>query len=86
MRENSVKLKQEISKAFKLHGYQLRVEASRHLEELLTPIPDPQLRLNWIEKILDTLSKKDLESAVLDKPVLDRVIKVYYTLLFKAEK
>ena len=32
------KLKLEISKAFKLSGYQLRVEASRHLEDLLAPV------------------------------------------------
>lgn len=68
-------VKQEISKAFKLHGYQLRVEASRYLETLLTPIQD---RTAWIEKILDHLSKKDLASAVLDKIVLEKVIKVQY--------
>ena len=69
------RLRQEISKAFKLHGYTLKVEASRHLEELLTPLPDPN---HWIETILDTLSRKDLQSAVLDKAVLDKVIKVLY--------
>ena len=70
------KLKQEITKAFKLHGYQLRVEASRHLEELLTPLPNAS---QWIETILDTLSRKDLASAVLDKAVLNKVIKVPYS-------
>ena len=70
-------LKQEISKAFKLHGYQLRVDASRHLEQLLNPIQD---RSRWIEKILDNLGKKELESAVLDKIILDRVIKVILVL------
>ena len=69
------RLRQEISKAFKLHGYTLKVEASKHLEELLTPLPDPN---HWIETILDTLSRKDLQSAVLDKAVLDKVIKVLY--------
>ena len=66
-------LKQEISKAFKLHGYQLKIEASRHLEALLNPIKD---RTRWIEKILDTLAKKDLDSALLDKNILDKIIKV----------
>merc|ERR1719369_807666 len=66
------RVKQEISKAFKLHGYQLRVEASRHLEQLLLPIQD---RSQWIEKILDLLGKKELDSAVLDKAILDKIIK-----------
>ena len=50
----SLGIRQEISKAFKLHGYSLKVEASRHLEQLLTPIQD---RSKWIEAILDTLGK-----------------------------
>ena len=68
----SVVVKAEISKAFKLHGYQLQVEASRHLVQLLTPIQD---RSQWIEKILDALAKKELASNVLDKQLLDKVIK-----------
>ena len=68
------KLKQEISKAFKLHGYTLKVEASRHLEELLTPLAN-NVSNHWIETILDTLSKKDLQSSVLDKQILDKIIK-----------
>ena len=67
------KLKLEISKAFKLHGYQLRVEASRHLEDLLAPVT---LRSPWLEKILDVLAKKDLETNVVDKAIIDKVIKV----------
>ena len=66
-------LKKEISKAFKLHGYQLRIEASRHLEELLAPVT---LRSPWLEKILDLLAKKDLETNVVDKATIDKVIKV----------
>ena len=66
-------IKQEIIKAFKLHGYTLKVEASKHLEHLLTPIQD---RSKWIEAILDTLSKKDLQSANLDKQIIEKVIKV----------
>ena len=68
------KLKLEISKAFKLHGYQLRLEASRHLEDLLAPVT---LRSPWLEKILDVLAKKDLETNVVDKAVIDKVIKVF---------
>ena len=69
----SLGIKQEIIKAFKLHGYTLKVEASKHLEHLLTPIQD---RSKWIEAILDTLSKKDLQSANLDKQIIEKVIKV----------
>ena len=69
----SLGIRQEISKAFKLHGYSLKVEASRHLEQLLTPIQD---RSKWIEAILDTLGKKDLQSANLDKQILEKIIKV----------
>ena len=68
------RVKLEISKAFKLHGYQLRKEASRHLEQLLLPIQD---RSQWIDKILDLLGKKELDSAMLDKAILDKIIKVY---------
>lgn len=79
------RVKLEISKAFKLSGYQLRVEASRHLEELLTPVPNPQKRRHWIDKIIETLARKDLDSAVLDRATLNKVIKVlyfFYKLIF----
>ena len=66
-----------------MHGYTLKVEASKHLEELLTPLPDPN---HWIETILDTLSRKDLQSAVLDKAVLDKVIKVLYIFVIKLRR
>ena len=69
----SLGIRQEISKAFKLNGYSLKVEASRYLEQLLTPIQD---RSKWIEAILDTLGKKDLQSANLDKQIIEKIIKV----------
>ena len=72
------KLKLEISKAFKLSGYQLRVEASRHLEDLLAPVNN---RSPWLEKILDLLAKKDLETNVVDKATIDKVIKVFWLFL-----
>ena len=68
------KLKLEISKAFKLSGYQLRVEASRRLEELLAPV---QHRSPWLEKILDILARKDLETNIVDKAIIEQVVKVF---------
>ena len=72
------RIKQEISQAFKLNGFQLRVDASRHLEELLSEVEGVHERRHWIDKLLETLQRKDLESAVLDRQTLDKVIKVQF--------
>ena len=73
---NRSKLKNEIQTSFKLNGYQLRVDACKHLEDLLSALNSSEWR-GWIDKIIDLLQRKsDLESSVIDKCVLDRVIQV----------
>ena len=73
---NRPKLKHEIQTAFKMYGFQLRIDACKHLEDLLSAVDSSEWR-EWIDKILDSLQKKsDLESSVVDKTVLDKVIQV----------
>lgn len=69
-------LKQEIQKSFKLNGYQLRMNGSKYLEELLADLEDPAEWKLWIDKILEVLQRKELESSIIDKGVLEAVVQV----------
>ena len=73
---NRLKLKNEIQQAFKMYGFQLRIDACKHLEGLLIALHSSEWR-EWIDKVLDVLQKKsDLESSMVDKDILDKVIQV----------
>ena len=75
---NRSRLKIEIQKAFKMYGFQLRIDACKHLEDLLSALDSSEWR-EWIDKVLDVLQRKsDLESAMVDKEVLDQVIQVNF--------
>ena len=75
---NHPQLKHEIQTAFKMYGFQLRIDACKHLEDLLSSVDSSEWRV-WIDKILDSLHKKsDLESSVVDKTVLTKVIQVSF--------
>jgi hypothetical protein len=74
-----VRLKQEIQKSFQLHGYQLRLDGCKYLEELLADLEDWS---QWIQKILESLDRKDLDSAILTKSVLEMVVQVFSRSLF----
>ena len=78
---NRAKLKNEIQRAFKMYGFQLRIDACKHLEELLSALDSSEWR-EWIDKVLDVLQRKsDLESSMVDKDVLNKVIQVcHYNL------
>ena len=79
---NRSKLKNEIQKAFKMYGFQLRIDACKHLEELLSPLDSSEWR-EWIDKVLDVLQRKsDLQSSMVDKDVLNKVIQVNYFTIF----
>ena len=70
------RLKSEIQRAFKMYGFQLRIDACKHLEDLLSALDSSEWR-EWIDKILDILQRKsDLESSVVGKEVLDKAIQV----------
>ena len=71
-----LKLKSEIQQAFKMYGFQLRIDACKHLEGLLIVLDSSEWR-EWIDKVLDILQKKsDLETSMVDKNILDKVIQV----------
>ena len=73
---NRSRLKNEIQRAFKMYGFQLRIDACKHLEDLLSALDSSEWR-EWIDKILDILQRKsDLESSVIDKEILDKVVQV----------
>lgn len=73
---NRAKLKNEIQRAFKMYGFQLRIDACKHLEELLSALDSSEWR-EWIDKVLDVLQRKsDLKSSMVDKEVLNQVIQV----------
>ena len=72
------KLKIEIQRAFKMYGFQLRIDACKHLENLLSALDSSEWR-EWIDKVLDVLQRKsDLQSSMVDKNVLDQVIQVRF--------
>jgi hypothetical protein len=73
-----LRLKQEIQKSFKLHGYQLRLDGCKYLEDLLSELDDPQEWSQWIEKILEVLQRKELESSILTKAVLEKAVQVNF--------
>ena len=74
------RLKPLIQSSFKLHGFQLRVDACKHLEELLSALDSSQEWSHWIDKILETLASKDLDTSVIDKAILSKIIQVYQRL------
>ena len=75
------KLKIEIQRAFKMYGFQLRIDACKHLENLLSALDSSEWR-EWIDKVLDVLQRKsDLQSSMVDKDVLDQVIQVRFNRL-----
>ena len=53
----------------------LRVEASRHLEGLLKPLEHSEAE-EWIERIVEGVAKRNLDSAVVDKETLVSVVQV----------
>ena len=73
---SGLRLKQEIQKSFKLHGYQLRLDGCKYLEDLLSELGDPQECRQWIDKILEVLQRKELDSAILTKSVLEKAVQV----------
>ena len=71
-------IKSIIQTRFKLGGFQLRLEACRHLESVLKPLEDDRAEVErWIDKILETVQSKNLDSAVIDKETVVAVIQVY---------
>ena len=54
----------------------LRVEAARHLEGLLRPLESTGEAEEWLERIVECVAKRNLESAVVDKDTLVSVVQV----------
>ena len=57
-------------------GHRLRVEAARHLEGLLKPLETTGEAEEWIERIVECVARRNLESAVVDKDTLVSVVQV----------
>lgn len=74
-------LKSEIQNAFKLHGFQLRLDASRLMEQLLTPLEAEEASV-WVDKVLDALGKKNLDSVVVGKDLIAAVVQVSWFNIF----
>ena len=64
-----------IQSSFKLRGFQLRLEACKFLEELLSALESSEWS-EWIDKMIEVLVSKDLESAVIDKELMNRIVQV----------
>jgi hypothetical protein len=73
-----LRLKQEIQKSFKLNGYQLRLDGCKYLEDLLSELDDLQEWRQWIDKILEVLQRKELDTAILSKDVLEKAVQVTF--------
>ena len=53
------------------------MEAARHLEGLLKPLESsPGEAEDWIERIVECVARRNLESAVVDKDTLVSVVQV----------
>ena len=80
MSADSSSLRGRIQTAFKLHGFRLRIEASKWLESQLAPLEVNDEVDEWLDKILERLSVRQstshLNSAVIDKAALSEAIKV----------
>ena len=61
------------------------MEAARHLEGLLKPLESPGEAEDWIERIVECVARRNLESAVVDKDTLVSVVQVRkcYTMLYQ---
>jgi hypothetical protein len=55
------------------------MNGSKYLEELLADLEDPAEWKLWIDKILEVLQRKELESSIIDKGVLEGVVQVIVT-------
>ena len=66
-------LKSQITTSFKLSGFSVRLEASKYLVGLLTPIKEGE-RQGWIDKIIDIVSNTNLMSNVIDKDILSSAV------------
>ena len=67
-------LKNQISTSFKLSGLTVRLEASKYLVGLLTPVSTED-RQSWIDKIIDKVQSGNLKSNVIDKDILSEAVK-----------
>ncbi len=72
----------ELRRAFRLHGFSLRPDASRHLETVLAPLGagaaggDAFEVEEWISRLATALQERGLPSAVVSKEVIVEVVKV----------
>ena len=69
------KLKSQIQTSFKLHGFQLQLEACKHFIELLSALDESEWS-EWIDKVLEHVQRKGLDSAVINKAILATAIHV----------
>ncbi|KFM82021.1 DNA polymerase epsilon subunit 2, partial [Stegodyphus mimosarum] len=69
---NSVKT--SIVSAFNMHGYTLRSEALRFLQEKLEPLDDTQ-RHEEVQKVLDHVNTQNLSSPMIEKDIIENIIK-----------
>ena len=70
-------LKNEIRSQFKLAGFQLRLDASRHLQTLLAPLADESGEAEqWIGRIIECLAKKNLDSGVINAQLITQAVQV----------
>lgn len=53
----------------------------RHLESLLRPLDDNAAVNEWLEKIVEAVTKKNLDSAVIEKEFLIKVVQVNWNVL-----
>lgn len=67
------KLKKKITTSFKLSGFLIRSENSTYLAEQLLPFDDAE-REKWLTIITENLQSQRLESAHVERPVLEKAI------------
>ncbi|VDH92705.1 DNA polymerase epsilon subunit 2 [Mytilus galloprovincialis] len=69
----TTKLKQNITGAFKMHGFTLRSEASKYLVDVLNLINEVQ-REDCLDKIIESVQKQQLSSTLIDRSVCEQAV------------
>ncbi|XP_078483526.1 DNA polymerase epsilon subunit 2 [Ciona intestinalis] len=68
------KIKSFVIKVFKMNGFTLRSEGSAFLTEVLAPINEIE-REDFIDKLLESIQKQNLESDIIERDVLEPAVK-----------
>ncbi|KAJ8874034.1 hypothetical protein PR048_024874 [Dryococelus australis] len=77
---DDVNLRKKIDTTFKLYGFTLRRDAQNLLVDQLRPVTSTE-RQEWLERFTEYIQKQSLESAVIEKSVIETTVKASFECL-----